>query len=99
MKSQKIAVVGAGANEAGIGADLVRDGLDVTLIEQWLRLPRRCGRTGLVVVPDETLVTPVRGVHDGGSARLDEGPLRSARRHQRHPRTGAAAPRPRRARE
>jgi glycerol-3-phosphate dehydrogenase len=36
----QIAVVGAGANEAGIGANLVHAGLDVTLIEQCLRLPR-----------------------------------------------------------
>jgi 2-dehydropantoate 2-reductase len=40
MKSHKIAVVGGRANEAGVGANLVRAGLDVTLIEQWLRLPR-----------------------------------------------------------
>jgi 2-dehydropantoate 2-reductase len=31
----RIAVLGAGANGAAIGADLTRDGLDVTLIEQW----------------------------------------------------------------
>ena len=45
LKSQKIAVVGAGANGAGIGAGLVRAGLDVTFIEH-RRMPRRCGRTG-----------------------------------------------------
>jgi 2-dehydropantoate 2-reductase len=33
--STKIAVLGAGANGAAIGADLTRAGLDVTLIEQW----------------------------------------------------------------
>jgi 2-dehydropantoate 2-reductase len=33
--SEKIAVIGAGANGAAIGADLTRAGLDVTLIEQW----------------------------------------------------------------
>ena len=31
----KIAIVGAGANGAGIGADLTRAGHDVTFIEQW----------------------------------------------------------------
>lgn len=31
----KIAVLGAGANGAGIGADLIRAGHDVTFIEQW----------------------------------------------------------------
>ena len=35
MTTQKIAVVGTGANGAAIGADLTRAGLDVTLIEQW----------------------------------------------------------------
>jgi 2-dehydropantoate 2-reductase len=33
--STKIAVLGAGANGAAIGADLTRAGVDVTLIEQW----------------------------------------------------------------
>lgn len=33
--SERIAVVGAGANGAVVGADLTRAGLDVTLIEQW----------------------------------------------------------------
>jgi hypothetical protein len=31
----RIAVVGTGANGAGIGVDLVRAGHDVTFIEQW----------------------------------------------------------------
>ena len=31
----KVAVLGTGANGAGIGADLVRAGLDVTFIDQW----------------------------------------------------------------
>jgi len=33
--AKRIAVLGAGANGASIGADLTRAGLDVTLIEQW----------------------------------------------------------------
>ena len=44
MKSQKIAVVGAGEKEPA-SPDLVRAGLDVTYIEQWPPA-RRCGRTG-----------------------------------------------------
>jgi 2-dehydropantoate 2-reductase len=32
---QKIAVLGTGANGAGIGANLAAAGLDVTFIEQW----------------------------------------------------------------
>ncbi|MDA8927295.1 NAD(P)-binding domain-containing protein [Aquiluna sp.] len=35
LKAKKIAVLGTGANGAGIGADLVRAGLDVTFIDQW----------------------------------------------------------------
>jgi 2-dehydropantoate 2-reductase len=35
MSGKRIAVLGAGANGAGIGADLTRAGLDVTFIEQW----------------------------------------------------------------
>ena len=33
--TKRIAVLGAGANGAGIGADLTAAGVDVTLIEQW----------------------------------------------------------------
>ena len=35
MASKKIAVLGAGANGASIGADLTKAGLDVALIDQW----------------------------------------------------------------
>ncbi len=35
MTAQRIAVLGAGANGAGVGADLTAAGADVTLIEQW----------------------------------------------------------------
>ena len=64
MTSPKIAVVGAGANGAGIGADLARAGLDVTFIEQWPAHVEAMRTNGVrVVMPDETLVTPVRVVH------------------------------------
>ena len=35
LSKKKIAVLGTGANGAGIGADLVRAGLNVTFIDQW----------------------------------------------------------------
>jgi 2-dehydropantoate 2-reductase len=35
MPYGRIAILGAGANGASIGADLTRAGLDVVLIEQW----------------------------------------------------------------
>ncbi len=56
----RIAVLGAGANGASIGADLTRAGLDVTLIEQWpahVDAMREHGVT--IITPDDTTVTPV----------------------------------------
>ena len=64
MSSRRIAIVGAGANGAGIGADLTRAGLDVTIIEQWPAHVDAMRKNGIrVVMPDETLVTPVRVFH------------------------------------
>ncbi len=64
MTSQRIAVVGAGANGAGIGADLTRAGLDVTFIEQWPVHVEAMRKHGVrVEMPDETHVTPVRVFH------------------------------------
>jgi 2-dehydropantoate 2-reductase len=64
MTSKKIAVLGAGANGASIGADLTRAGLDVVLIEQWPEHVRAMRTDGLRVhMPEETLQVDVR-VHD-----------------------------------
>ncbi|MGO9418643.1 ketopantoate reductase family protein [Roseiarcus sp.] len=64
MKSPRIAVVGAGANGAGIGADLARAGLNVAFIEQWPAHVEAMRKNGVqVVMPDETQVTPVRVHH------------------------------------
>jgi hypothetical protein len=91
IKSQKIAVVGAGATSRH-GPDLVRAGLDATFIEQWPAHAEAMRTNGVwVVMPDETLVTPVRGVHSGGSGGLDEGPPRRRRRHQRPSSCGSSA--------
>lgn len=60
----RIAVLGTGANGAGIGADLVRAGHDVTFIEQWPAHVEAMRARGVrVELPDETLVTPVRVHH------------------------------------
>lgn len=60
----RIAVVGAGAQGAGIGADLVRAGHDVTYIEQWPAHVEAMKARGIEVrFPTETLVTPVRALH------------------------------------
>src|SRR5690625_3649737 len=60
----KIAFVGTGANGAGIAADLINAGLDVTMIEQWPAHVEAMRRDGLrVVTPDETTVTEVHAIH------------------------------------
>jgi 2-dehydropantoate 2-reductase len=58
--SKRIAVLGAGANGASIGADLTKAGLNVVLIDQW---PEHVAamRKGLrIEMPDKTLQLPVR---------------------------------------
>jgi 2-dehydropantoate 2-reductase len=60
----KIAVLGTGAQGAGIGADLVNAGLDVTFIEQWPEHVEAIRRHGIEVrMPEGTLVTPVTAFH------------------------------------
>lgn len=59
--AERIAIVGAGANGAAIGADLTRAGLDVTLIEQWPAHVAAMREHGVrVQMPDETITTQVR---------------------------------------
>lgn len=61
---ERIAVVGAGANGAGIAADLVRAGRDVTLIEQWPAHVEEMRAHGVTVrMPQESIVTPVEVLH------------------------------------
>ncbi len=62
--SPRIAVVGTGANGAGIGADLTRAGHDVTFIEQWPAHVEAMRARGIrVEMPAETQTTPVRVHH------------------------------------
>lgn len=59
--NKKIAVLGAGANGASIGADLTRAGLDVVLIDQWPEHVQAMRTNGLrIEMPEETLHVPVR---------------------------------------
>ena len=61
MVDKKIAVLGAGANGASIGADLTAGGLDVVLIEQWPEHVQAMRANGLrIEMPDETLQVAVR---------------------------------------
>lgn len=60
----RIAVLGTGANGAGIGADLVNAGQDVTFIEQWPAHVEAMRANGLRVdMPERSIVTPVRVHH------------------------------------
>ena len=64
MSSKRIAVLGAGANGASIGADLTRAGLDVVLIDQWPAHVEAMRARGLrIEMPDTTLHMPVRAHH------------------------------------
>lgn len=69
----KIAVLGTGANGAGIAADLVRAGLDVTLIDQWPANVDAIRKHGLrVELPEEVHVTRVNVRHVCEAAELKE---------------------------
>lgn len=64
MTAQRIAVLGAGANGASIGADLIRAGLDVTLVEQWPAHVERMRSEGLTIeTPDETFRVEPHVIH------------------------------------
>ena len=61
MTGKRIAILGSGANGASIGADLTRAGHDVSLIDQWPEHVAAMRQRGArIVMPDETLVVPVR---------------------------------------
>lgn len=61
--SPKIAVLGTGAQGAGIGADLINAGLDVTFIEQWPAHVDAMRSRGIEVrMPEGTVITPVPAV-------------------------------------
>ncbi|WP_368497758.1 ketopantoate reductase family protein [Herbiconiux sp. A18JL235] len=60
----KIAVLGTGANGAGIGADMARAGLDVTFIEQWPAHVDAIRERGIEVrMPNRIEVTEVPAYH------------------------------------
>ncbi|MEA9984141.1 MULTISPECIES: ketopantoate reductase family protein [Subtercola] len=64
MTGPRVAVLGAGANGAAIGADLTRAGVDVTLIEQWPAHVEAMRANGVEVrTPTGTTITPVTVLH------------------------------------
>lgn len=63
-RAPRIAIVGTGANGAGIGADLVRAGHDVTFVEQWPENVLAMRERGVIVrMPGEEIRTAVRAHH------------------------------------
>lgn len=64
MSDQRIAVLGAGANGASIGADLTAAGLDVVLIEQWPAHVEKMRADGLrILAPEGELHVRPRTLH------------------------------------
>ena len=64
LDEKRIAVLGAGANGASVGADLTAAGLDVTLIEQWPAHVEKMRAEGLrITMPERVLELPVRAHH------------------------------------
>lgn len=62
--SKRVAVLGAGANGAGVGAELAAAGVDVTLIEQWPAHVEKMRASGLrIEMPERTLEVPVVARH------------------------------------
>ena len=61
---KKIAVLGTGANGSCISADLVRAGLDVTMIDQWPAHVEEMRRNGLhISAPEEEIHIQVNALH------------------------------------
>jgi 2-dehydropantoate 2-reductase len=61
---KRIAVLGAGANGASVGADLTAAGLDVTLVEQWPAHVEKMRADGVrIQMPERVLEVPVRAHH------------------------------------
>jgi 2-dehydropantoate 2-reductase len=59
--SRKIAILGSGANGSSIGADLLKAGHDVVLIDQWPEHVQAMRQRGLrIEMPEETLEVEVR---------------------------------------
>ncbi len=64
LLGKKIAVLGAGANGASVGADLTRAGEDVVLIEQWPAHVEAMRARGIRInMPTGSVQVPVRTLH------------------------------------
>lgn len=64
MSGKRIAILGAGANGAAFGADMINAGLDVTFIDPWAAHVETMRTNGLRVdMPEETVITRVPAFH------------------------------------
>ncbi len=73
MSGPRIAVVGAGANGASIGADLIEAGHDVTLVEQWPAHVEAMRRDGVrIEMVERTVTVRPRVLHLSDVATLRE---------------------------
>lgn len=62
--TKRIAILGSGANGTAIGVDLIRAGLDVTLIDQWPAHVEALRASGArIEMPDETIEQAVEAYH------------------------------------
>jgi len=62
--NRKIAVMGAGAIGSSLGADLIRAGHDITIVDQWPAQVEALKSQGLCIrLPDQELKVPVRALH------------------------------------
>lgn len=62
--NKKIAILGSGANGTAIGVDLIRAGLDVTLIDQWPAHVEALRANGArIEMPEDTLEQAVEACH------------------------------------
>jgi len=73
LTNPRIAVLGAGANGASIGADLTIAGADVTLVEQWPSHVERMRSEGLTIhTPEEVIRVRPKVIHLCEVAELKE---------------------------
>ena len=71
--NKKIAVLGTGANGSCTSADLIKNGFDVTMIDQWPAHIEMIRANGLhISLADEELHVPVRALHLCDLATLNE---------------------------
>lgn len=73
MSGRRIAILGAGANGAAFGANMINAGLDVIFIDPWAAHVEAMRTNGLRVdMPEETVITRVPAFHVSDVARFHQ---------------------------